>query len=199
MTRSRRDFLKASAAVAAGTLVANTRLPASGILHRADTPGVDDPAVKALMQHAIDVAKSGGASYADVRVAARRQQNVNVRDRIVQGVSDVDTFGMGVRTLVDGAWGFAATSQLTRDSVASIARAAIDQAKANRASQLRPVILAPTPGNQVGVWKSPITTDPFTVAVPDKVAVLLAATEAALKVKGISTATAAMFFLREEK
>jgi TldD protein len=199
VTRSRRDFLKASAAVAAGSLVAGTRLPASGLIGTAEGPPVDDPAVKALMQHAIDVAKSGGASYADVRVAARRQQNVNVRDRIVQGVSDVDTFGMGVRTLVDGAWGFAATSQLTRDSVASIARAAIDQAKANRASQLRPVVLAPTPGNQVGVWKSPITTDPFNVAIPDKVAVLLAATEAALKVKGISTATAAMFFLREEK
>lgn len=200
VTRSRRDFLKASAVVAAGSLVAGQRLPAAGLIHStADTPSVDDPAVKALMQHAIDVAKSGGASYADVRVAARRQQNVNVRDRIVQGVSDVDTFGMGVRTLVDGAWGFAATSQLTRDSVASIARAAIEQAKANRASQLRPVVLAPTPGNQVGEWKSPITTDPFTVAIPDKVGVLLAATEAALKVKGISTASASMFFLREEK
>ena len=115
------------------------------------------------------------------------------------GVSDTDTFGMGVRTLVDGAWGFAATSQLTRDSVASIARAALDQAKANRASQLRPVVLAPTPGNQVGEWKSPIVTDPFTVSMPDKVAVLLAATEAALKVKGIRTASASMFFLREEK
>lgn len=200
MTRSRRDFLKTSAAVAAGSLVVGQPLSAAGLITpRADVPAVDDPAVKALMQHALDVAKSGGASYADVRVAARRQQNVNVRDRIVLGVSDVDTFGMGVRTLVDGAWGFAATSLLTRDSVAGIARAALDQAKANRASQLRPVVLAPTPGNQVGEWKSPIKTDPFTVSIPDKVAVLLAATEAALKVKGIRTASASMFFLREEK
>lgn len=200
MTRSRRDFLKTSAAVTAGTLVAGRRLSASGFIHAAsDALPVDDPAIKALMEHAIDVAKRGGASYADVRVAARRQQNVNVRDRIVLGVSDTDTFGMGVRTLVDGAWGFAATSQLTRDSVAAIALAALDQAKANRASQLRPVVLAPTPGNQIGTWKSPITTDPFTIAVPEKVAVLLAATEAALKVKGIQTASASMFFLREEK
>lgn len=200
MTRSRRDFLKASAAVAAGSLVAGSPLSAAPRLYSPeDIPRADDPAIKALMQHALDVAKSGGASYADVRVSARRQQNVNVRDRIVVGVSDVDTFGMGVRTLVDGAWGFAATSLLTRDSVAGIARAATDQAKANRASQLRPVVLAPTPGNQVGEWKSPITTDPFTVAIPDKVALLLSATEAALKVKGVRTASASMFFLREEK
>jgi len=200
VTRSRRDFLKASAAVAAGSLVVGQPLSAAGFPYGPiDRPPIDDPAIKALMQHALDVAKSSGASYADVRVSARRQQNVNVRDRIVLGVSDTDTFGMGVRTLVDGAWGFAATSQLTRDSIAGIARAATDQAKANRASQLRPVVLAPTPGNQVGEWKSPITTDPFTVAIPDKVAVLLAATEAALKVMGVRTANASMFFLREEK
>ncbi len=200
VTRSRRDFLKASAAVAAGSLVVGQPLSAAGFSYGPiDRPSIDDPAIKALMQYALDVAKSGGASYADVRVSARRQQNVNVRDRIVLGVSDTDTFGMGVRTLVDGAWGFAATSLLTRDAIAGIARAATDQAKANRASQLRPVVLAPTPGNQVGEWKSPITTDPFTVAIPDKVSVLLAATEAALKVKGVRTANASMFFLREEK
>ncbi len=211
MTRSRRDFLKASAAVAAGTLAAQSTLSAStlhapGLITRVVPRGVldastpfDDPAVKALMQVAIDTAKSGGASYADVRVAARRQQNVNTRDRIVQGVSDTDTFGLGVRTLVDGAWGFAATSILSTDSVADITRKALAQAKANRASQLRPVQLAPTPGNQVGTWSSPIKTDPFTVAIPDKVALLLAANEAALKVKGIRTVNSSMFFLREEK
>jgi len=205
MTRSRRDFLKASAAVAAGTMVATSPLAAESRLVRSpygllDTPlPVDDPAIKALMSAALDVARSAGASYADVRVSARRQQNVNTRDRIVTGVSDVDTYGLGVRTLVDGSWGFAATSLLTRDSVAAVTRSAIEQAKANRASQLRPVQLAPTPGNQQGTWTSPIKTDPFTVAIPDKVALLLAANEAALKTKGISTVNSSMFFLREEK
>ncbi len=202
MTRSRRDFLKASAAVAAGSLVVAGPLAAESFLiapHQRDIPAVDDPAVKALMQAALDAATSGGASYADVRVNARRQQNVNTRDRLVQGVSDTDTFGMGVRTLVDGAWGFAATSRVDTDAVVAAARNAIGQARANRASQLRPVVLAPTPGNQVGEWKSPITTDPFTVSITDKVALLLAANEAALNVKGVRNVTSSMFFLREEK
>ncbi len=202
MPRSRRDFLKAGATVAAGSLVVSRSLLAdTGRFHSSgtDLPAVDDPAIKALMAVALDAARSGGASYADVRVAARRQQNVNTRDRIVQGVSDTDTYGLGVRTLVDGAWGFAATSRLDKDSVAAAARAAIGQARANRASQLRPVVLAPTPGNQVGTWKSPIAVDPFTVPVTDKVAYLLAANEAALKVKGVRTVSSSMFFLREEK
>ena len=203
--RSRRDFLKAGAVAAAGTMVARNSLLAQPQLFQTpyglvDSPlAVDDPAVKALMADALAVAKAGGASYADVRVAARRQQNVGTRDRIVTGVGDVDSYGMGVRTLVDGSWGFAATSVLTKDAVAEITRSALNQAKANRASQVRPVQLAPTPGNQQGTWTSPIKTDPFSVAIPEKVALLLAANEAALKVKGIRTVNSSMFFLREEK
>ena len=56
------------------------------------TPG--DPALRELMQVAIDVAKQGGASYSDVRISARRQQNVATRDRIVIGVGDTDSFGL---------------------------------------------------------------------------------------------------------
>jgi len=198
VTHSRRDFVKTSAAVAATTAIGN-RILTAGDAFASSVPSAGDPAIKALMQVALDVAKSGGAGYADVRVSARRQQNVNTRERIVQGVSDTDTFGLGVRTLVDGAWGFAATSVLTKDSIAATTRSALDQAKANRASQLKPVVLAPTPGNQVGEWKSPIKVDPFTVSIPDKVALLLAANEAALKVKGVRNVSSSMFFLREEK
>ena len=198
MTQSRRNFLKTSAAAAA-TAAVGSRILAAADAYAATAPTPGDPAIRALMQVALDTAKSGGASYADVRVSARRQQNVGTRDKIVTGVGDTDTFGLGVRTLVDGAWGFAATSNLTKDSIAGVTRLALEQAKANRASQLRPVVLAPTPGNQVGEWTSPIKTDPFSVPIPEKVALLLAANEAASKVKNVRNVQSSMFFLREEK
>ena len=198
MTQSRRNFLKTSAAAAA-TAAVGSRILVAADAYAATVPTPGDPAVRALMQVALDVAKSGGASYADVRVSARRQQNVGTRDTIVTGVGDTDTFGLGVRTLVDGAWGFAATSTLTKDAIATVTRLALDQSKANRASQLKPVVLAPTPGNQVGEWKSPIRIDPFAVSIPDKVALLLAANEAAAKVKNVRNVQSNMFFLREEK
>ena len=200
MAHSRREFLKTSAAAAATTAI-GAHVLSGGDLFAATRPRptIGDPATRELMQVALDVAKSSVASYADVRVSARRQQNVNTRDKIVQGVSDNDTYGIGVRTLVDGAWGFAATSQLTKDAVAQITKSAITQARANRASQLHPVVLAPTPGNQVGEWKSPIATDPFTIPIVDKVALLLAANEQAAKVKQVRNVTSSMFFLREEK
>ncbi len=198
MTHSRRDFLRTTAAVAATAAVGSRALYA-GDAFAAPMPTAGDPVVKALMQVALDVAKASGASYADVRVSARRQQNVNTRDKIVQGASDTDTFGLGVRTLVDGAWGFAATSQLTKDSIALAAKSAIEQSKANRFSQIKPVNLAPTPGNQVGEWKTPIITDPWSISIPEKCALLLDANANAAKVKGVRNVTSSMFFLKEEK
>jgi len=94
---------------------------------------------------ALDAARSAGAQYADVRISRNRVQSINTRERRVQGLSDNETFGFGVRTLVGGAWGFAASSDLTRDEVARVARQAAEQAKANRAALVRPVVLAPAP------------------------------------------------------
>jgi TldD protein len=148
---------------------------------------------------ALDAARSAGAQYADVRISRNRNQSINTRERRVQGVQDNETFGFGVRTLVGGAWGFAASSDLTRDEVARIARQAAAQASANRAALVKPVVLAPAPVTRDGKWRSPIKTDPFDVAIEDKVALLLAANEAALKVKGSRFVNSSLFFLREEK
>ena len=73
---------------------------------------------------ALDAARSAAAQYADVRISRNRVQSISTRERRVQGLSDNETFGIGVRTLVGGAWGFAASSDLTRDEVARIARQA---------------------------------------------------------------------------
>jgi TldD protein len=199
-THSRREFLRTSAAAAAGTAIgANALSPHQLLGAPRPQPSPGDPAVRELMQVALDAARSAGASYADVRVAARRQQFIATREAIAQGISDGDTFGLGVRTLIDGAWGFAATNVMTKDSVAQAAKAAATQSRANRASMLKPVILAPTPGKQVGEWKSPIKVDPFTIPVADTVALLLEANAAALTVKGVRNVSSFVSFMREEK
>ncbi|MEP6692522.1 MAG: TldD/PmbA family protein [Gemmatimonadaceae bacterium] len=200
MALSRREFVKASSAAAAavGLSAASARfasaLPTSFALQ------LDDPSYKELAMRALDAAKSAGAQYADVRISRNRTQNIFTRERRVQGLADNETFGFGVRVLVDGAWGFAASSTLTTDEVARVARQATTQARANRVSQLRPVVLAAGgPAEPNGVWRSAIKTDPFDVPIADKVALLLAANDAALKVKGSRFCTSSMFFLREEK
>jgi TldD protein len=198
---NRREFLK-TASVAAATVGVSAQLDAQPARSLASvvTPVVsDDPVLRELAMLALDVAKTAGAQYADVRISRNRTQNVSTRERLVQGLSDNETFGFGVRTLVGGAWGFSASSVLTKDEVGRIARQSVAQARANRASIIRPVQLAPAKPTPNGTWRSPARIDPFDVAIEDKVALLLQANEAALAVKGARFVNSAMFFLREEK
>src|SRR3569833_2363266 len=81
-----------------------------------------EPNIKELAAFALDAAKSAGAGYADVRFVRNRNQNVFTREQRVQGVSDNETYGFGIRTLVDGAWGFAASRDLRKEEVARVAR-----------------------------------------------------------------------------
>ncbi len=207
MTTSRRDFLRTSAAAAAAGIAADLAStlavgavapsPLAAATRRVVTPG--DPVTRALVQQAVDAARAAGAAYADARISRNRVRNLSTRERRVQGVVDSETMGCGIRVLVDGTWGFAATRELTADAVARCARQAVAQARASRRAQVAPVRLAPVEPTPNGEWKTPVVTDPFDVALEDQVALLLAANEAALKVQGVPLVNSAMFFLREEK
>ena len=199
MSISRRDFVRSASAAAAlsaiGTRAEALTVPT--IFAPRHTRGAAD--YHDLAMRALDAAKAAGAQYCDVRIAQYRSQSVQTRERRVQGLADTETGGIGVRTLVNGAWGFAATADLTPDSVVAVARNSVAQARANRAALTRPIVLAPYGAPQKGEWKTPIQVDPFTVTVADKVALLLDVNAAALKVKGTRFAQSSMNFLREEK
>jgi TldD protein len=199
MSVSRRKFVKTASAAAALTAIGSRAeaLGKHGIFVREHTFAAED--YKALVQAAVAAAKSAGASYADARLAKYRSQAVQTRERRVQGLSDNETAGIGVRTLVNGAWGFAATAELTTDGVVAAARSAVEQAKANKAALAKPITLAPYGAAQNGTWRSPIKIDPFEIPIADKVAYLLAANEAAMKVRSVRFANSGVNFLREEK
>jgi TldD protein len=200
----RRDFLRTGAAVAIGAVACRTAPPAEAPAPVAapssgGTPSATDASIKELMMEALNAAKLAGASYADVRIARQRQNFVFTRERQFQNVVDTDSIGCGVRTLVDGTWGFAATPTLTRDGVALAAREAVAIAKAHRVARDRAVTLAPAPAHPNASWKNSFTIDPFTIPVEQKVDYLLKANEEALKVKNVKFVNSAFFFVKEEK
>ncbi|MEX1186507.1 MAG: TldD/PmbA family protein [Gemmatimonadaceae bacterium] len=202
MTQKRRDFLKAMSAVA----VANGAIGKgfdpeklfAGITQTA-TPSVGDPLFRELAMVGLEAARGAGAEYADIRISNRNDQGIFTRERRVQGMQSSETFGFGIRALVNGAWGFAASSRLTRDDVAATARQAVAQARANRVAQLKPHVLAPVTSVGDVEWKSPARIDPFTVPIEDKAQLLLTANAAAMQVQGARFVTSNMFFMKEEK
>ena len=198
----RRDFLKKSAQVAAAVAAANAWKATGGIATAfASTPPLEeipDSTIKELMMTGLNAAKSAGAGYADVRIGRQRQNFVFTREQQIQNVVDTDSMGCGIRALVDGTWGFAATRTLTKDGVSAAAKEAVSIAKANRAARDKPVVLTPAPVS-VGTWKSAYTKDPWDVSVEEKAALLLKANGEALKVKGVKYIFSGLFFVKEER
>ena len=142
-----------------------------------------------LARLALDEAITAGAGYADVRAVREETESVAVQDQRLDGVERRSTRGIGVRVLVDGSWGFAATARLTRPAVLNAARRAVEVARASATVQRSPVRLAPVAAVQ-GAYATPFGIDPFSVGLDDKLALLFAATAAAKRVHGLTLAKA---------
>ena len=195
MSPTRRDFLKATAATAAA--LAAPPLTIDGVAQAPPAPAADPFAIE-LANEALTAARGAGASYADVRIARYRRQEIATRERQVSGVSDTESYGIGIRTLINGCWGFAATSQMTKEGVRGAALEAAFMSRAARAVQRRRVELAPVKP-VTGTWATPVKRDPIDVPIEEKIALLLKANEAALKEKGVRFVNSGVAALREIK
>ncbi len=185
----RRDFVISTAGTAAALALARPLRAAPQA----------DAAIRELCLRALEAARAAGAVYADVRVNRNRSQSVATREQQITGANESETFGFGVRVLVDGAWGFAASRELTREEVARVARSAAAQARANRRATRRPVTLAPVEPVADGRWQSPIEIDPFKVPLEDKIELLLKANAQALAVPGARFVNSSLSFFLQEK
>jgi TldD protein len=193
MSFSRRDFIK-TAGIAFGTAA----LPSWVYDAHASTVAFPEINKDALADVALSTAKRLGASYADIRINRYRLEAVSTRERQVQNLSSGQNYGFGVRVLVNGTWGFAASPVLTADEVKRITTEAAAIAKANAAITRKKIELVPTP-KVVTKWSSSFERDPFDVPPEEKVAMLLKINEAALAVKGIAFVNSAIGSVNEQK
>jgi TldD protein len=185
----RREFVQSMLALGAAT----TLRPASVLF------AAPNQELKGLADAALATAKQLGASYADIRINRYRNQFLFTRDRRVQNLVNTEDFGFGVRVLVDGTWGFASSSAVTKDDVAAITRQAVGIARANRIVNTDPVRLASVEAYPDAEWNTPVKKDPFEVPLQPKIDLLLQINEEALKVPGATFVSAFMLFVNEKK
>ena len=188
---SRRDFI-----VTGGALLAGTTLPAWADVFP-QGQATDDARAEAA-EAALKQATAGGASYADVRVNRYRRESIATRERQIQNVSRSMSYGLGIRVLVDGAWGFAATNRVEPAAARAAAEQAVAIARANARLATRKIVLADA-DKVVTNWTSAFKRDPFEVGLEDKTAFLMKLNEAALAVPGVSFVTSQVLFVDEHK
>jgi TldD protein len=204
----RRDFLKQSGAAVGAAVLAGSAFEAIPRVLAAAGPAAadraldtfaDPAATRAIMMAALDAAKAAGATYADVRVSRQRQNFVFTREQQIQNVVDTDSVGVGVRALVDGTWGFAATRRLTTDGAAAAAREATAIAKASRVARAAAVEWMPSPVYKDVTWKGAYTTDPWDVPLEQKADLLLKANAEAMKAANVKYIFSGLFFVKDER
>ncbi|MBZ5689745.1 MAG: hypothetical protein LAP86_32510 [Acidobacteriia bacterium] len=128
--------------------------------------------MKDVSSWALNDAAQRGASYADARIADDRSRALSTKNGTVGGALDSESFGIGIRVIADGAWGFAASDDLSRSAVEATAARAVDIAKASSRVKQRDLQLAPEKPVTVE-WTTPIQIDPFTTSVEQNIDLLL--------------------------
>jgi TldD protein len=151
-----------------------------------------------LIDLALDAAEHGRATYADIRISERETESLAVKNGALQAADSTRSAGFGVRVLVDGAWGFAASSRLERDEVARVAREALSVARASGLARREPVVLDETPPARAS-YRTPVEEDPFAVSLDEKVAILMDADAAMGRVAGIAVREGTIQAARERK
>jgi TldD protein len=151
--------------------------------------------MEAFLQRALDAAVSGGADYADVRGVLGATESLSVNGPSVESLECSTSEGFGVRVLVDGAWGYAASSRLEDAEATRVARQAVEVGRASATRVDQPVELVPEPPH-TDKWQTEIERDPLTVSLEEKVGLLASATKEMQGVPGVRVARGTMDLLR---
>lgn len=192
----RREFIGLSSLGLVGLSVPLMGNPVS--IEQLLMPSLPVDTKKQLADVALSTAKSLGATYTDVRIGRYLNQFISTRENKVQNIVNTESFGVGVRVIANGTWGFAATNNVTTDGIKKITERAVAIAKANSKFQKEPIRLAPNKGHGEVSWNTPIQKNSFEVPVSEKVDLLLRANGAALK-NGASFANSNLFQVNEQK
>jgi len=151
-----------------------------------------------LMSRALDLARSGGAQYADIRVVNNCTESIEVKDGIVESLDYSESIGFGVRVLIDGGWGFASSRELTAEEIDRVTTEAHEIAHASALVRGEAVDLGPSVTSR-GTYQTPIKTDPFSISLERKLEVLMSADREMARVDGIRVRRGNLVFIRDKK
>lgn len=194
----RKDFLYLSGMGAGAALLGRTTAWGSPVAPGKPLETVDVTLKKQMADTALNAARSKGATYADVRIGRYRNQFIITREDKVLNTVDTESYGIGIRVIASGCWGFASTDKLDPDGIAEAAALAVSIARGNARLQSEPVQLAPEKGYGEVSWKTPILKNGFDVPIGEKTELLLDVNAAAMK-SGASFIDSSLFLVNEQK
>ncbi len=127
-----------------------------------------------LIQTALNALELAKVSYGDIRVVKERQEHIALRNGIPDSITSTLDTGFGVRVIVGGGWGFAASFRLEKAEVERVVKEAVRIAHASaRVKETDATLSEVEPVKDEYV--TPHQKHPFEVPLEDKLSLLLAA------------------------
>jgi TldD protein len=154
--------------------------------------------MKDFAMRALATASTLGARYADVRIIISRNQSVAVKNGKVEALNDFESIGFGVRVLVGDAWGFASSAEITAPEVDRVTALAVKTALASAMVPGKAVNLG-QPVTSTGRYVTCVQTDPFSVSLESKLALLLDADAKIRKNPGVKVSDGSVLAIRRDK
>jgi TldD protein len=158
-----------------------------------------DLPLQRLADAALTRARELGAEHAELRCDQTRQAEWRLRDGAHLRSRDRSDRGLGVRVLVDGAWGFAGGKDVDPTSAARVASLAVDVARACRPLYGERVEVVDEPVYPGARWISPYECNPFDVPETELVGQLAAWSERLLAHRAVDHVDAKLRTTQETK
>ena len=158
---------------------------------------LDSVSFRNLAELAMRTAKKLGAAYADIRICRYQNEHLSAREDRVESIHHSKSYGMGIRVLLNGTWGFASSNRVNERGVEDTTKYAVAIARANQPIQRLKVDLERIPAYE-NEWTMPMKTDPFKISIEEKIKTLLAINAAAQEA-GADFCRSSMGFVQEEK
>ncbi|MBD3232674.1 MAG: TldD/PmbA family protein, partial [candidate division Zixibacteria bacterium] len=154
------------------------------------------PDFEQLSELALTYADRRGAKYADVRFVRTDYENIEVVNGIPELVDRSFDFGVGIRVIADGAWGFAATADVSSKAVRETASLAVEIAKASAKLKMEPVEFPAIP-SFIGQYTTPVTVNPFEVPLKEKIDYMAELCILMARTQGLTETSVSMNFKKE--
>ncbi|MBN2054384.1 TldD/PmbA family protein [bacterium] len=151
-----------------------------------------------LANRGLDVVTGLGAVYGDIRIIESKSEIIYVKNGQVAVLHGGTSYGFGIRVIVDGSWGFAASPVVEPEEVTRVAEEAVRVARASARLRNRFVTLPPG-RRESAVWCSPVEENPFAVSMDEKIGLLLQCDKLMAAVKGVTLTSAHLHIETEKK
>ncbi len=153
----------------------------------------------AVTDAAISTATQLGASHVDVRIERTRTGYLQLRDAKLEGQQDSSTAGIGVRVILNGAWGFASSPEISVTTAKDLAVKAIAMAKTSKPLSTEEISLVSEPIYANKTWVSSYEIDPFSLSDNEKSQRLADLSAKLMASKSVNHVTAHTMFVKEQK